>query len=224
MSFPAPLTAGLYLRVSTRDQTTDNQEPELRAWAARLGLTGTHVHIYRDQVSGSQQSRPGLDALLRDAHEGRLQILLVWSLDRLTRAGLGHLHQVLDQLAAAGVEVRSFQEPWLSVPAEIRPLLVSIFGWVAAFERRRIGERVRAGQLRAKAAGVKFGRPLRGFEKHGRYRPVDASEIARLRFQGKSWAQVAKILGTPVPTLRRHLLKSLPRDMILYVPEKEAGA
>ncbi len=79
------LKIATYSRVSRNDGTQDvtNQADELRAWAHRLG--GTIVKEYIDQVSGtkSADARPGVAQALRDAHERRFDVLLVWSLDRV---------------------------------------------------------------------------------------------------------------------------------------------
>src|SRR5512139_2014911 len=79
--------AALYLRVSTDQQTTDNQERELREAAAAKGLEV--VRVYQDQgISGAKgrDKRPGLDQALKDAVRGRYDVLMAWSVDRLGRS------------------------------------------------------------------------------------------------------------------------------------------
>ena len=77
--------AALYLRVSTRDQTTENQELALQQWAERLDLDV--VKVYADTASGARGDRAALADLFADAQRGRFSVLLLWSLDRLTREG-----------------------------------------------------------------------------------------------------------------------------------------
>ena len=75
---------GIYLRVSTDGQTTENQRRELEAVAARSG--GEVVDFYEDAgISGSngREKRPGLDRLLKDATARRINVIAAWSVDRL---------------------------------------------------------------------------------------------------------------------------------------------
>src|ERR1700739_370381 len=85
-SQPTMRRAALYLRVSTQDQTTANQERELRAVAERMGC---EVTIYRDQgVSGAKgrDKRPAFDKLCRDATKRQFDLVMAWSVDRLGRS------------------------------------------------------------------------------------------------------------------------------------------
>ena len=101
------LRAALYARVSTTDQTTDNQLLEPRRYAEARGWTVTE---YVDEgVSGAKESRPALDRLLKDARRRRLDALVVWRLDRLGR-NLRHLILTLDELTALGVSFVSLGE------------------------------------------------------------------------------------------------------------------
>jgi DNA invertase Pin-like site-specific DNA recombinase len=151
-----------YSRVSRNDgtQDTSNQADELRAWAQRLG--GAIVTEYTDTVSGtkSADARPGLAQALRDVHERRYDVLLVWSLDRISRGGVLALTGILERVQRTGVVLKSYREPWLdtSSPA-LTELLVSIFGWIARQEREQLIARTRAGMARAKRQGVHVGRP-----------------------------------------------------------------
>ncbi len=72
--------------------------------------------------------------------------------------------------------------------------LLAVFAWVAKQERERMGERVRAGQARAQAQGVRFGR---------KPRVVDLEELRRRRAAGQGWRRMAKAMRVPISTLRR---------------------
>src|SRR5262245_40682327 len=103
--------AAIYVRVSTDEQTTKNQEPELRKWAKRLGLKVKDVNVYRDNgLSGARRDRPGLVAMLEAAHRRHFDVLLIWALDRLSREGIAETLGYLKRLKAAGVVVRSLHE------------------------------------------------------------------------------------------------------------------
>ena len=81
--------AAIYLRVSTDEQTTDNQERALREVAARSG--NEIVAVYRDEgISGSKgrDKRPGFDAMHKDASRRKFDIVMAWSVDRLGRSPL----------------------------------------------------------------------------------------------------------------------------------------
>lgn len=102
MTAPATgrLRAAVYARVSTIEQTAENQLAELRRFAA---LRGWSAHEYVDEgVSGAKDRRPALDELLRDAHRRCFDVLVRWRLDRLGRS-LRHLILLLEELQALGV-------------------------------------------------------------------------------------------------------------------------
>jgi DNA invertase Pin-like site-specific DNA recombinase len=185
--------AAFYLRVSTRDQSVENQERELRRWAERLGFEVAAV--YADTASGSRSDREALAAVLAGAHRRQFDVLLLWALDRLSREGIGATARYIEQLRARGIRVMSHEEPWLDTGGPVGDLLVAVFAWVAKQERERLGERVRAGQARARAEGVKIGRPRRD---------VDQAEVRRRRAAGQSWRRIARALKVPVRTLLRH--------------------
>src|SRR6516162_10399534 len=91
---------GIYLRVSTDGQTTENQRRELEAVAARAGWEA--VGFYEDAgISGSngREKRPGLDRLLNDATARKINMIAAWSVDRLGRS-LQHLVGFLNELQA----------------------------------------------------------------------------------------------------------------------------
>jgi DNA invertase Pin-like site-specific DNA recombinase len=96
------MRAAIYLRVSTDEQTTDNQERELRATAERAGHEV--VAVYRDAgISGAKgrDKRPGFDAMHKDAARHRFDIVMAWSVDRLGRS--------LQDLIAFMQELRSLK-------------------------------------------------------------------------------------------------------------------
>lgn len=190
------MNAAVYVRVSKRSQTLENQLPDLHRIAAARGLTIVETHS--DKMSGAKAARPGLKALMQGAHEGRYTVVLVWAIDRLGR-NMGAVVETVTTLDRLGVEVISHKEPWLSMQGPVRSLLLSIFGWVAEQERERIIERTDAGLETAKRNGKKLGR---------RERAIDLDEAYKLRKAGKSIRETAKALGVGVGTLHRALAKA----------------
>ena len=150
--------AALYLRVSTIDQTTANQERELRQVAERAGWEVDKV--YKDRgISGSKgrDKRPAFDALHKAAARREIDIVMAWSVDRLGRS-LQDLVVFLSEIHAAGVDLFLHQQG-LDTTTPAGKALFQMMGVFAEFERSMIQERVRAGLRRAKDDGKKLGRP-----------------------------------------------------------------
>jgi len=172
------------VRVSTFEQSTENQKPELERIAKVRELE--ILHRYEDYISATKK-RPGYDAMMRDAHRGKFDTLIIWSLDRLGRSMYGNMNAVLS-LDQCGVRIISAKEPWLDSGGPTRQLLIAIFSWVAEQERLRIVERTNAGMQRARAKGVHIGRPFAGIS-----RPL----MLELRAHGASVRAIAHALSTP---------------------------
>lgn len=149
------MRAALYARVSTTEQTAENQVLELRRYAEARGWTV--VEYIDNGVSGSKERRPALDQLLLDGRRRRFDVLLVWRLDRLGRS-LKHLIMTLDEMTALGIAFTSLNEG-IDTGTPAGRLQLHLLAAIAEFERARIVERVRAGLARAKAQGKRLGRP-----------------------------------------------------------------
>jgi DNA invertase Pin-like site-specific DNA recombinase len=158
-SSPSPaLKVALYLRVSTSNQTTENQRIDLEKVAINRGWT--IVETFRDEgISGSKgrSDRPAFDQMLKDAVRGRFDLIAVWSIDRLGRS-LQHLIETVNELQAVGVDLYMHQQA-IDTTTPAGKLAFSIFGAFSEFERSLIRERVKAGLDRAKRNGTKLGRP-----------------------------------------------------------------
>jgi DNA invertase Pin-like site-specific DNA recombinase len=150
--------AAIYLRVSTVDQTTANQEQALREAAERSGLE--IIKVYRDHgVSGAKgrEKRPGFDTLCRDATKRQFDVVMAWSVDRLGRS-LQDLVAFLSELHALGIDLFLHQQG-LDTRTPAGKAMFGMMGVFAEFERSIIQERVRAGLQRAKREGKRLGRP-----------------------------------------------------------------
>ena len=150
--------AALYLRVSTNEQTTENQRRELVAVAERAGWT--IVDIYEDAgVSGAKgrDKRPAFDKLCKDAARRRFDIVAAWSVDRLGRS-LQDLVSFLSDIHGFGIELYLHQQG-IDTTTPAGKAMFQMLGVFAEFERSMIRERVHAGLARAKANGVTLGRP-----------------------------------------------------------------
>ena len=150
--------AVLYLRVSTVDQTTANQERELHEIADRMGCEITHV--YKDHgISGAKgrDKRPELDRLCRDAAKRQFDMVMAWSVDRLGRS-LQDLVAFLSELHALRIDLFLHQQG-LDTTTPAGRAMFQMMGVFAEFERAMIQERVRAGLARARDEGTRLGRP-----------------------------------------------------------------
>jgi len=136
--------------------------------------------------------RPALDNLTRDAKRRRFDCVICWRLDRLGR-NLKHLVSLLEEFQALGVAFVSLGEG-IDCMTPAGKLQLHILAALAEFERGRIQERVRAGLARAKAEGVKLGRPRR---------LIDPERLAAVA--GLPDREAARRLGIPRSTFQRHL-------------------
>jgi DNA invertase Pin-like site-specific DNA recombinase len=179
----------VYARVSTADQTVQNQLNELRQYAVLRGWVIAQEFI-DEGISGIKESRPGFDALLNNARRRQFDTLLVWSLDRVGRS-LRHLVIVLDELQHAGVTLISLREG-LDLSTAAGRFQTAVIAALAEFERSRLRERTLAGLARAKAQGKRLGR-----------RPVRISAKDLARVSNLPVRQAARELGIAQGTLIR---------------------
>jgi DNA invertase Pin-like site-specific DNA recombinase len=179
--------AGIYVRVSTVDQETDLQETELKEYCERRGWTPI---LYRDHgQSGAKQDRPALNSLLSDLRKRRVDIILVWSLDRLARS-LKQLLTISEECKSLGVDLVSLRQS-IDTTLPAGRLTFQILGAVAEFERELLRTRVKAGMAQARRAGKRIGRPaLRNFG------PTELERIRSMRMQGASVRKLATTFGT----------------------------
>jgi len=194
----APRVA-LYARVSTtgHGQDVGLQLDELRQITQQRGWAV--VGEYSDEgISGAKTSRPALDRLINDARAGKIDLVVVWKLDRLGRS-LQHLLGLLDQFQSFGVGFVSLRDAGIDTTSPQGRLLLQLLGAFSEFERALIRERVQAGLVRAKAKGIKLGRPERD---------VDIGRAKRMIAEGRTQRQVAMALRVPRTTLRRALSRA----------------
>jgi DNA invertase Pin-like site-specific DNA recombinase len=187
--------AALYVRVSTNGQTTENQERELRAVAAKAGWNV--VHVYRDAgISGAKgrEDRPAFDALCKDAARRKFDMVAAWSVDRLSRS-LHDLTGFLKDLHALNVDLYLHQQG-LDTSTPTGKAMFQMVGVFAELERAVIRERVKAGLDRARAQGTKLGR-----------RPIDRATETKIRRALKRGdrgiRKIAREIGVGVGTVQR---------------------
>ena len=143
-----------YCRVSTADQTTDNQVQEIAA----AGFAVSKQRIITETVSGSvvASERKGFAKLL-DKLEAE-DVLIVSKLDRLGRNAMD-VRTTVERLTALGVRVHCLQLGGVDLTSPAGKMTMQVINAVAEFERDLLIERTNAGIKRAKADGKIFGRP-----------------------------------------------------------------
>jgi len=190
-----------YCRVSTGDQTTDNQVAEIAA----AGFALDERRIITETISGSSAAneRPGfvklLDRLERD------DVLVVTKLDRLGRNAMD-LRATVERLEASGVRVHCLALGGIDLTSPAGKMTMGVIAAVAEFERDLLIERTNAGLARAKKEGKKFGRPpaLGDNDKQLVHGLLDAgvgiSEIARdMRVSRQTILRIKGARPSPVP-------------------------
>jgi DNA invertase Pin-like site-specific DNA recombinase len=186
----------LYARVSTKDgrQDTENQLIALREYCAKQGWEV--VGEYVDHETGGTSKRPHFQQMFADARARKFDLVLFWSLDRLSREGVSATLNHLERLTAAGVNWRSYTEEYLDSCGIFRDAVLSILATIAKQERVRRSERAAAAiaRLRRQGKTEHLGRPRL---------VVDRSKARRLREQGWSVREIASEMGLSVATTQR---------------------
>lgn len=180
-----------YCRVSTDEQTTDNQVAEIAA----AGFAIEPHRVVTETISGSQaaRGRPGFARLLDRMERG--DVLVVTKLDRLGRSALD-VRQTVEHLAAQGVRVHCLALGATDLTSSAGKLTMQVLAAVAEFELDLLRERTRAGLSRAKAEGKPLGRP----------KALDAqsaAEVARRLTGGEPVAALAREFGVGRATIQR---------------------
>ena len=190
------MKVALYARVSTKDkgQETENQLVQLREFAAKQGWQITREYI--DRETGGTSDRVQFQAMFADASRRGFDLVLFWSLDRLSREGVLETLQHLNRLTACGVGYKSFTEQYLDSCGIFKDAVIGILAVIAKQERVRLSERTKAGLAIARSKGRQIGRPRL---------QVQAAEIARLKARGLSLRAIGRELGIGDGSVRRLL-------------------
>ena len=185
------MRTALYCRVSTTEQTTDNQVLELQNVAQKMNWAVTET--YTDVISGAKSKRPGLDALMKAVSRNEVDVVMCWDVSRLGRS-LQHLVSLLSELHAKNVDLYLHVQG-IDTTTPSGKAMFGMMGVFAEFERSLIQERVKAGLQRAKTQGKRLGRPP--------VPPIQVEKIKRLRTEGLSYRKIAKRIDLSVCTVHR---------------------
>ena len=180
-----------YCRVSTTDQSTENQVLEI----ANAGFALNERRIVKETISGSvpADQRPGFQRLM-DKLESE-DVLVVTKLDRLGRNAMD-VRATVEKLAQNGVRVHCLALGGVDLTSPAGKMTMGVIAAVAEFERDLLIERTQAGLALAKASGKVIGRP----------QSLDKGQVAMVRqklSEGHSVAALARELGTSRQTVMR---------------------
>lgn len=192
MNKSGPIKAALYARVSTGDQDCENQLLALRAFAAARSWAPTE--FVDSGVSGAKEKRPALDAMLAVVRSRKVDVVACVKLDRLARS-VHHLVAMVREFEALGVDLVVLDQA-IDTTTPSGRLLFHVLASISEFERDLIRDRVLAGLRRAKAQGVRVGRPRT---------PVDTARALTLRGEGRSLRAIASCLGVSAMAVSRAL-------------------
>lgn len=186
-----------YCRVSTSDQSTENQMLEIAA----AGFSVEPYRVVEETVSGSiaAKSRPGFSGLL--AKFEPKDILIVTKLDRLGRSALD-VRATVDELDTIGVRVHCLALGGVDLTSPAGKMTMGVISAVAEFERDLLIERTQAGLSRAKSQGKTLGRPTS-------LTNAQQTEITHKLAQGMTLGVLAKEYGVSRSAIQR-IRKKLP--------------
>lgn len=184
-----------YCRVSTVEQTTENQILAIR----NAGYEVEENRVISETVSGSVLAieRKEFKTLVEHKLESG-DTLVVLKLDRLGRDNID-VQQTIDTLTTRGIKVVCLDLPVADLSSSEGKLMLQMFSAFAEFERNRIRERTQEGLNRAKAEGKKLGRPAA---------KGTTESVQRCKAEGLSQSATAKELGIGIATVKRHWNKS----------------
>ena len=183
----------IYGRVSTDKQDNENQLLQLREFATKQDWSIFSEYV--DTESGSTAARPAFQRMLKDASQRKFDMVLFWSLDRLSREGVLPTLKHLETLTSYGIGWRSFTEQFFDSCGVFKDAIISIMATLAKQERVKRSERTRAGLARVRASGRILGRP-KSIHRH-------SADIVRLRAEGLSLRAIGRQLGISDGSVRR---------------------
>ena len=193
------MRVAIYARVSTEDkgQDPENQLRELRAWCANCGHTISREYVERESGRKGTDKRKQFAALFEDAAKRKFDCVLFWALDQFSREGMTQTIVHLQRLTSYGVSFHSYSEPHLATDNElVRNILLALLASLAKVEAQKISARTKAGMARAKAKGIRVGRPRLAVEIR--------QQIAKRAAKGETPYSIAKALGVDRHTVAKY--------------------
>ncbi len=187
---------GIYARVSTEDQTSTQQLVVLREYCSKAGYKIIDEYV-DDGESAMKQNRPEYMRLLEDARRRKIELVLVYKLDRFSRS-LKELVNTIANLKEYGVNFVSYAEKDFDTTTATGQLMFHIVSAFAQFERDMISERTKLKLNHLRSKGIKLGRPQK----------TSVESIFGLRDKGLSLSEIGKEVGCDRSTISKLLKKA----------------
>lgn len=195
------MVLALYARVSTDKQESKNQVHTLRGYAKlRNWDIPEEMEFIDDDQSGRKESRPRFNVMMDMVRKRKIDMVLVWKFDRLSRGSL-HFLRTFEEFRQLGVGLVSYSENF-DTATPFGKAVVTILAAVAELEVENTRERIKMtfkrlkDEAAEKGERVPYGRPKT---------PIDVSQLKVLRSQGLSIRQIAAKLNVSVGTVFRTL-------------------
>ena len=173
----------VYLRVSTLDQDKGirSQETALKDYLKAHRIR--NVKWYRDKVSGATTNRPAFKRLQKDIFAGKIDTVICWKLDRLSRSMRDGV-EILTDWCDKGIRVIAVAQQ-IDFNGTVGKIIAAVLMGVAQMERENLRENTKRGLAAARERGVKLGRPDK----------IDLAQVKKLRGKGVAVSEIAQRLG-----------------------------
>lgn len=203
--------AGVYCRISVEDADNPSLSPESqRTECEKLckanGYQVSKTYVDRGISAYSGARRPRYEAMLADVVAGKIDVVVAYSIDRLTREGVAGFARLAEVVTAAGAELITVHDPALNITSALGQGVAALMASIARMESERISTRVKTANLRELDAGLPHqgGNRAYGYTRRGEVLPVEAAiimEAAERLTAGESLRSIAEDLnGRGVPT------------------------
>jgi DNA invertase Pin-like site-specific DNA recombinase len=197
----------IYYRVSTDRQDLDSQKVAIERWLAELAKPPKHVYVIQDEgLSGKNENRPGYREVIGLALSRKIDTIVVYRLDRLSRNATVAIKTLLE-LDEYGVGFISVTQPVLNLghTNPFRRTMLAAFAEIAEIERDTIVARVKSGLEAARKRGVTLGAPMK-------INSELIEKATQLRLDGYSYKDIAQNLGVSVGTVHNALKSQQPEN------------
>lgn len=190
------MTIACYCRVSSRHQRTDSQVAEIGKWLLAHGYDEKQVEWFTDHETGKTLRRPGFERLQRAVFDGKIDTIIVWKLDRLSRRIKDGVNILADWCERQIRVVVITQQ--IELNGAVGRMIAAVLLGLAEVELEFRQERQAAGIEVAKKKGIYQGR-RKGTTK------AEPSRAKELRAKGLTTTEIAQAMGTTRRTIQRYL-------------------
>ena len=184
-----------YVRASTLEEVKQGSNERQKEILQRFfNDRGWEYRIYEDRAkSGANMERENLKRMTRDIEAMKPYAIVVTKIDRYARSLIDLLNSI-QELEQKGVGFISVQDSGIDTTSPNGRLLLQILGAFAEFERTMINSRTSAGREKAKAKGVKFGRPSLKTSKSKGGKYIDPKRVLELKTKGMSARAISRLM------------------------------